>query len=69
VPSKIEQIHFKNDLSQLIFLNPNWITCGLYAALSDKNAKLEKGYFCKQWIFAFWAEHEKKMEFYHVSLR
>ena len=54
--------HFAEDenLSDIIFLNPVWITQGLYAAISSANDKSKKGQFTKKWIYQFWQEHDNK---------
>ena len=50
-------LNFPNDinLKDIIFLNPNWITKGLYAAISSTNKDLVNGTFTKEWIFEFWS--------------
>ena len=49
-----------NNLSDIIFLNPRWITNGLYAVLSKDNTGIHNGVFTKEWIFNFWAKHKNK---------
>jgi GTPase SAR1 family protein len=55
-------LHFDNDINlrNIVFLNPNWITAGIYAVLSSKNENIENGYFEEKWIFSFWEKHENK---------
>ena len=54
--------HFPEDknLRSTIFLNPNWITQGLYAAISSDNKDMENGKFSEKWICEFWSKHENK---------
>jgi len=56
--------HFPEDdkLKDYIFLNPNWITQGLYAAIDSGNKELDNGKFTKEWIFDFWSKHENKYD-------
>jgi len=49
-----------NNLKNTIFLNPNWITQGLYAAIASDNKDMENGKFSETWIFNFWSKHENK---------
>jgi len=48
-------LYFNEDdsLKDYVFLNPNWVTNGIYAALSDEISK-NKGRFTKEWIEEFW---------------
>jgi len=49
-------LHFKNDLNlnNYVFINPEWITHGLYAALDKNTIKDQKGKFKKDWIYKTW---------------
>ena len=53
-------LNFPNDLNlnDIIFLNPNWITRGLYAAISSTNNDLVNGTFTREWINNFWSIHD-----------
>ena len=52
-------LHFSQDenLQDIVFLNPNWITQALYSALDGDNKDLKNGRFSKQWLFDFWSTH------------
>jgi GTPase SAR1 family protein len=54
--------HFPDDrnMRDIIFLNPNWITQGIYAAISSANEKLNDGQFTEEWIYDFWSKHENQ---------
>ena len=54
--------YFSEDknLNDIIFLNPNWITQGLYAAISSANETLKDGTFTRDWICNFWSKHKNK---------
>ncbi|CAN2048694.1 conserved hypothetical protein [Candidatus Magnetomoraceae bacterium gMMP-13] len=58
-------LHFADDksLRNIVFLNPNWITDALYAALDVKNKDFDNGCFSEQWIFKFWKEHPNKYKY------
>lgn len=58
-------LHFENDdsLKDVVFLNPNWITKGLYSALNQQNKSAGKGSFTRDWIDAYWKKHENKYDF------
>jgi internalin A len=49
-------LHFKNDmnLNNYVFINPEWITHGLYAALDKNTIKEQKGKFKSDWIHQTW---------------
>jgi len=51
-------VYFAEDsqLAGTVFLNPNWITQAIYAALSIKNVDYTSGCFNKQWLFNFWQQ-------------
>jgi len=51
-------VYFAEDsqLASTVFLNPNWITQAIYAALSIKNVDYTTGCFNKQWLFDFWQQ-------------
>ena len=55
-------LHFSEDdnLSDIVFLRPNWITQGLYSAMNGNNQDLANGCFSKKWIFSFWGTHENR---------
>ncbi len=55
-------IHFPDDLalSNVIFLQPNWITKALYASLNSGNENMKKGFFEKKWIFDFWQKQTEE---------
>jgi len=58
-------LHFDNDknLRDIVFLNPNWITQALYAALNGANKDLAQGMFSENWIFKFWEEHPNHYDY------
>jgi internalin A len=53
-------LNFSNDenLKDIVFLSPTWITLGLYAAISSENMEIDNGQFSKEWIFEFWNKHQ-----------
>ncbi len=55
-------IHFPDDLalSNIIFLQPNWIAKALYASLSSGNENMGKGFLGKKWIFDFWQKQTEE---------
>lgn len=54
--------YFSEDkyLKDIIFINPNWITQGLYAAISKANENEIDGQFTEEWIYDFWCKHENR---------
>jgi Leucine-rich repeat (LRR) protein len=45
-------LHFKDELDDTVFINPNWITQGLYKILSDDTIrKQNNGCFTKSWFY------------------
>ena len=46
-------LHFSGDerLQNKVYLDPNWITNGIYEALSEQVLKEKKGEFKKEWLF------------------
>ena len=55
-------LHFRNDitLKQVIFLNHEWITKGVYKILDDSIVKQKKGVFTNQDIERIWIDSEHK---------
>jgi hypothetical protein len=58
-------LHFEEDenLKDIVFLNPNWITKALYSALDGENKDLEKGRFTGKWINQFWEKHPNRYQY------
>ncbi|NER02840.1 MAG: hypothetical protein F6K17_09510, partial [Okeania sp. SIO3C4] len=56
------------NLRTIVFLNPNWITQGIYAAISAENENMKSGWFTKTWIDEFWKAHPNKYTFNDRSL-
>lgn len=55
-------IHFQKDveLRDLVVLNPEWITNGVYKILDDKNIINQKGRFTTQDLLRIWSNEEHK---------
>lgn len=55
-------IHFQKDveLRNLVVLNPEWITNGVYKILDDKNIINQKGRFTTQDLLRIWSNEEHK---------
>ncbi|HMY68455.1 MAG TPA: COR domain-containing protein, partial [Leptospiraceae bacterium] len=57
-------LYFPKDITLrlVVFLDPNWITQGLYSALSGENSEVQNGCFTQDWIDGYWAKMNYTME-------